>query len=61
VLAEFPKENQAELDEQLIPLVPFSQIHFAYQFLVKIKSRSSKRRNKGSFCKQLIAKKSKKN
>jgi hypothetical protein len=61
VLTEFPKENQAELDEKLIPLVPFSQIHFRIPIFDKNKIAGSKRRNKGSFCKQLIAKKSKKN
>ncbi len=37
-LADFPKENQAELDEKLIPLVPFSQIHFRTPFFGKNKT-----------------------
>ena len=28
--AEFPKQDQAELNQKLIPFVPFSHIHFSH-------------------------------
>jgi hypothetical protein len=42
-LADFPKENQTELDQKLIPFVSFFQTHFCTPIFGK--NKTAKRKN----------------